>query len=478
VATDGAEGDRSSKYPAISNDGRYIAFYSLATTLVDWDVNGKRDIFLHDVQTATTDRISVATVAVEGNGYSGNTAALSADGRYIAFLSSATNLVGSDTNFSSDVFVREMLTGVVRRVSIASDGSQGNNNSYSPVAISANGRYVTFASRASNLVNNITNGQTKDIFVHDLETGVTSRVSVATDGTESNSESDYPVISNDGRYVAFASEATNLVSGDTNGKQDVFLHDLQTGITSRVSVASDGTESNDRSLWPTMSSDGHTIIFSSLATNLVSGDTNNHPDIFMHNVPQGTTTRVSVSSSNAQANGSSFANRSDISADGRYIVFTSAATNLVDNPPAGALRIFIRDTQLGTTSQVTAAIVGGGSPDGFASSATISDNGRYIAFSSTSTNLVSGDTNEWQDVFVHDRETGGTALASQTTSGTVGNAASTYPAISANGRFVAYASTATDLVDGDSNEISDIFLYEVGAIAGPTFTVYLPVVVR
>jgi Tol biopolymer transport system component len=477
VASDGTESDGHSNSPALSDDGRYVAFYSGATTLIDWDGNSKQDIFLHDVQTGTTNRISLATNTAGGNGSSRNEPAISADGHYVAFSSFATNLAGSDTNFSSDVFVRETLTGVVRRVSVASDGSEGNNSSYPPT-ISANGRYVVFASRASNLVNNDTNGQFKDIFVHDLETGITSRVSVSSNGTETNGDSSDPVVSNDGRYVAFTSEASNLVSGDTNGEQDVFLHDTQTGITSRVSVASAGTESNDRSVWPAISSDGRIITFGSHANNLVNGDTNNHGDVFMHDVQQGTTTRVSVSSNNEQANGSSLVTTPDISADGRYIIFLSAATNLVDTPPAGALRIFIRDIQLNTTSQVGTTLVGGGSPDGVATTATISDDGRYVAFSSTATNLVSGDTNEKSDVFVHDRETGGTMVASQAMAGMVGNDGSDYAVMSGNGRFVAFYSYATDLIEGDTNEQVDVFLYEVEEITipTPTFTIYLPMI--
>jgi Tol biopolymer transport system component len=375
------------------------------------------------------------------------------------------------------VFVRESLTGVVRRVSVASDGSEGDNSSYAPAAISANGRYVTFASRASNLVNNDTNGQTKDIFVHDLETGITSRVSVSSNGTEANAESSDPVISENGRYVAFVSEATNLVADDTNGKEDVFLHDTQTGVTSRVSVASDGTEANNWSQPPAISDDGRIVVFSSLASNLVSGDTNGVSDVFMHDTQTGITSRVSVSSDGNEAN-AGLAGYPDVSADGRYVVFVSVASTLVDPPPMGALRIFVRDTQLGSTSQVAAAIVGGGSPDGFASNATISDDGRYISFSSTSTNLVSGDTNGKSDVFVHDRETSGTVLASQAMDGMVGNDRSDFGVIAGNGRFVAYYSYATNLINDDINGQADVFLYEVEEITAPTFTTYLPMILR
>ena len=476
VATDGTESDSHGYDPAISDDGRFIAFYSSATTLVDWDTNGSRDIFLHDVQMATTERISLVATAVGSNG-SSRVSAISADGRYVAFSSVATNLVSDDTNFSTDIFVRDVLTGIVRRVSVASDSTEANLASYG-LDISANGRYVVFASRASNLVDGYTNGLLTDIFRHDLETGITTLVSVDSNGTEANASSSDPVVSEDGRYIAFLSEATNLVAGDTNGEDDAFLHDTQTGITSRISVASDGTEANDRILSPAISADGHTVIFSSRADNLVSGDTNNHGDVFRHDVQSGTTTRVSVSSSNEQGNGSSLVSIPDISADGRYIVFISAATNLVTPPPEGALRIFVRDTQSGTTNQISTTIVGGGSPDGAAYNATISDNGRYIAFSSTSTNLISGDTNAWVDVFVHDRETGGLVLASHTPDGMVGNRSSDSPTISGNGRFVAYYSFATDLINNDINEATDIFLYEVDEIAAPTFSIYLPMITQ
>jgi len=223
-------------------------------------------------------RVSVASGGTQGNGDSG-CPSISADGRYVAFQSYASNLVPGDTNEVGDVFVHDRLTGQTTRVSVASDGTEGNDYSRRP-SISADGRYVAFASLASNLVPGDTNG-TWDVFVHDRLTGQTTRVSVASGGAQGNSGSWCPSISADGRYVAFQSYASNLVPGDTNGVLDVFVHDRLTGQTTRVSVASDGTQGDSYSFGSSISADGRYVAFSSLASNLVPGDTNDKPDIFV-----------------------------------------------------------------------------------------------------------------------------------------------------------------------------------------------------
>ena len=200
---------------------------------------------------------------------------LSADGRYVVFVSGATNLIPNDTNNAEDVFVKDRQTGATTRVSVASQtGAQANNGS-GAAAISGDGRYVAFYSDASNLVSGDTNG-VGDIFVHDRQTGLTTRVSVDSSGHEANGENSdsYLAISGDGRYVAFSSEATNLVSGDTNNVRDIFVHDRQTSQTRRVSVASNGAEANGGSGAVDISDDGRYVAFSSSATNLVAGDTN------------------------------------------------------------------------------------------------------------------------------------------------------------------------------------------------------------
>ena len=236
----------------------------------------------------------------------------------MAFVSYASNLVSGDTNEWDDIFVYDRQADITTRVSVASDGTQGNDWSYTP-SISADGRYVAFQSASTNLVSDDSNGFF-DIFVHDRQTGTTTLVSVASDGSLGNNASNSTSISADGRYVAFLSGATNLVSEDTNlGHEDVFVHDRQTGQTSLVSRASDGTQGIYGSSSPSISADGRFVAFSSFAYNLVSEDTNNMYDIFVHDRQTGATTRVSVASDGTQGYDDSIG--AYISADGRYVAF-------------------------------------------------------------------------------------------------------------------------------------------------------------
>ncbi len=399
-------------------------------------------------------RVSVAGDGTQGN--SGSTvAAVSADGRYVAFESLASNLVSGDTNGVRDIFVHDRQTGQTARVSVAGNGTQANGNSFAP-ALSADGRYVAFESAASNLVSDDTSSR-EDVFVHDRQTGQTARVSVASDGTEANGRSARPTLSADGRYVAFHSVASNLVSGDTNDFIDVFVHDRQTGQTTRVSVASDGTQANGSSFVAVISADGRYVAFESEASNLISGDTGVR-DIFVHDRQTGQTTRVSVTSNGTQANGSSFA--ADISADGRYVAFESAASNLVSGDTNGQRDIFMHDRQTGQTTRVSIASDGTQANNNSFASA-LSTNGRYVAFESLASNLVSGDTNSVRDIFVHDRQTGQTTRVSVASNGTQANSSSLAPALSADGRHVAFESVASNLVSGDTNASVDIFVVEV-----------------
>ena len=288
-----------------------------------------------------------------------------------------------------------MQTGTTARVSTASDGTQANGDSKAP-SISADGRYVAFQSDASNLVTGDTNSQ-EDIFVHDLQTGTTVRVSTASDGTQANGDSQAPSISADGRYTAFQSDASNLVSGDTNGQWDIFVHDRQTGTTARVSTASDGTEANSRSWWPSISADGRYVAFGSHARNLVSGDTNGRWDIFVHDMQAGTTARVSIASDGTQAKQDSYT--PSISVDGRYVAFQSQARNLVSGDTNGAWDIFVHDLQTGTTARVSTAS-DGTEANGHSQGASISADGCYVAFTSGAANLANGDANEKNDIFI------------------------------------------------------------------------------
>ena len=342
VASDGSEGNFDSTFSSISADGRYVAFQSYANNLVNNDTNGTGDIFVHDRQTGQTTRVSVASNGTEGNANSYDSSIISADGRYVAFISDANNLVSNDTNLATDVFVHDRQTGQTTRVSVASNGTEGNDRSSAPT-ISADGRYLAFNSDASNLVSGDTNDQ-GDIFAHDRQTGQTTRVSIASDDTEGNSSSATPAVSVDGRYVAFQSFASNLISGDTNGQGDIFVHDRQTGQITRVSVASDGTEGNNFSGFsPAISADGRYVAFHSYASNLVSDDTNGRPDVFVHDRQTGQTTRVSTASDGTEGNNHSLFYYPAFSADGRFVAFYSTASNLVSGDTNGMGDVFVHD---------------------------------------------------------------------------------------------------------------------------------------
>lgn len=406
VSSSGVQGNAASGDAAISADGRYVAFYSQASNLIPGDANGFDDVFVHDRLTGTTELVSVSSAGTLGDASSSGTRLrISADGSFVAFLSGAANLVTGDTNSRYDVFVRDRITGTTERVSVASDEAQGNNDSL-PGSMSADGRYVAFESDASNLVPGDTNVRT-DVFVRDRQLGVTERVSVASDGTQGSSDSRAGSISADGRYVAFHSRA-NLTLG-TSAVVKVFLRDRIAGTTELVSISSAGTEAGWDSDSPSISADGRYVAFRSYASNLVSGDTNTKYDIFLRDRELGATERVSVASDGTQGNGDA-SGHSTISPNGRFVAFSSGATNLVPGDTNASFfgslgyDIFVRDRQLGLTERVSVSNDGTqGNNDSFGGS--VSANGRYVAFDSDASNLVSGDTNGFsvRDVFVRDR---------------------------------------------------------------------------
>lgn len=396
----GVEGNDWSAQAAISADGRFVAFESNANNLVSGDTTPKVDIFVYDRLTGATERVSVSTLGEGGNRDSVRPV-ISADGRYVAYESKSDNLVPGDTNGTSDVFVYDRQTRVTEHVSVNSLGVGGNMEGCD-ASISANGRYVTFHGHSSNLVPGDTNGK-RDAFVRDRLTGRTERVSVSSLGAEGDGLSGDTAISADGRYVAFQSSASNLVPGDTNGLRDAFIHDRQTGETERVSVSSLGIEGNDWSYEVAISADGRFVAFTSSADNLVSGDTNGHRDAFVHDRQTGTTERVSMSSHGDEGNNWSF--NVSISGDGRYVSFESLAENLVPGDTNSQGDVFVHDRQCGVTERVSVNSSGveGQSVSTFAS---LSENGRYVAYDSSADNLVPGDTNSQGDVFVHDRWSG------------------------------------------------------------------------
>ncbi len=411
VSSAGTQGNFHSQYPSVSATGRFVAFDSASNNLVAGDMNFRPDVFVRDRLLGQTSRMSISSTGVEGNG-NGERPSISADGRHVAFMGSSTNLVPGDSNNAFDIFVRDRESTQTTRVSVSSAGVEANFDSRSP-SISADGNVVVFESGASNLVAGDTNGL-QDIFVHDRLSGQTTRVSVSSAGEQGNGASggdaiSTPTLSGDGRFVAFQSRASNFVPGDTTGS-DIFVHDRLSGTTTKVSVSSSGAAANSDAVMPSISGDGRFVAFSSPAATLVAGDTNGVQDIFVHDQHTRETTRVSVSSARTQANN-------------------------------------------------------------FSALAAISANGRFVTFWSLASNLVAGDVNgAFADVFTHDRLTGQTAIVSVATDGTQGNNDSREPAISADGRFVAFMSLANTLVPADTNGFFDIFVRDrPDALFGDSF---------
>ena len=357
-----------------------------------------------------------------------------------------------------EVAIEQSSEGTTTRVSIASDGSEANAQSVW-ARISNDGRYVVFNSSASNLVDNDTNNE-NDIFLYDRNTGKIERINISSDGSQANSSSiNYPIgspISADGRYVIFESEANNLVENDTNNQNDIFIRDRQTGSTERViDLDFNNSEDDGNSYSPSISADGRYIVFNSSASNLVQGDTNNNRDVFVHDRQTGNTERISIRSNGSQANNNSF--YGTISNDGRYVAFSSWASNLVANDTNNTRDIFVHDRQSGNTERVSVSS-DGVQANGDTYHSAISADGRYVAFNSFANNLVEGDTNNHKDIFVHDRQTGKTERVNVGTDNSQANEDSALGTISADGRYVVFESVANNLVENDINNQNDIFV--------------------
>lgn len=322
--------------PSLSADGGFVAFHSVASDLVAGDGNGVHDVFVRDLMAGTTMRASLDLAGRDPNGRSMDPS-LSADGRYVAFQSYASDLVAGDGNHAADVFVRDLVGGTTTRASVDAEGGDPNGSSYAP-AFSADGRYVAFFSFASDLVPGDGGGHS-DVFVRDLVAGVTVRASVDTEGGDPNRWSFFPSVSADGRYVAFHSYASDLVPGDRNAFTDVFVRDLVAGTTVRGSVDTEGGDPNSASTSTSISAEGRYVVFYSYASDLVPGDENNWSDVFVRDLVAGATLRASVDLGGGDPNWNS--TYPSISADGRYVAFDSLASDLVARDGNGAQDVFI-----------------------------------------------------------------------------------------------------------------------------------------
>lgn len=414
--------------------------------------------FAMTLHAQTTQRASVASSGAQGNDES-DRPSISADGRFVAFESRASNLVAAPdaTFFATDVFVRDLQFATTELISVDGLGTQANDASYGP-SISADGRFVAFTTLGSNLVAG-DGFHSQDVFVRDRVGGTTELVSIAVNGLPGSGESSDASISADGRFVAFASSSPLLVPNDTNGALDVFVRDRQTGTTQRVSTPSFGGQSVGISRFTSISADGRYVCFSSWATNLVPNDTNGAVDVFVHDRTSQTTERVSVTTAGIESDGTSW--RGALSADGSRVVFESLAANLSLSDLNGTWDVFVRDRAASTTELVSSTITGAA---GGGSTASISPDGRFAAFASDASDLIGGDTNLASDTFVRDLLNGTTVRASVSAAGAQSAGVSSGSALSSGALRVAFSSLSADLVAGDSNGSRDVFVRASGDV--------------
>ncbi len=402
------------------------------------------------------------------------TPSVSRDGRWVTFASDASNLVRGDTNHRRDVFVRDTELGTTTRISVSSRGRQANLDSYNP-AISDDGRFVVFDSYATNLVPDDL-GRRGDVFLHDRETGTTTRVSRGIDGAETDRDSGFAAISGDGTVIAFESSAHNLRAGSPGGVTDIYLVDHAGTVLDWVSTSMLGGEANGGSGDISLSRDGRVVAFASAAGNLVPADTNLVDDVFVRDRRLGLTRRASVNSVGGEGNDDSGV--PSLSADGAVVAFTSKASTLTSlDPttqnvprflvnPGGLLDgddenfvsdVFVHELASGRTELVSVATDGTqGTAESF--DASISGDGRLVAFTSFAEDLVPGDTNRSAEVFLRDLTTQQTQRICLGDGDRQGNGASVQPSISADGARVAFSSEASNLVPGDRNRSGDVFV--------------------
>jgi Clostripain family/Bacterial Ig-like domain/PDZ domain/WD40-like Beta Propeller Repeat len=481
ISSLGTQGNDDSFNSSISSDGRYVAFSSDASNLVAGDTNGVRDVFVYNRELNLVERVSISSTGIQGNGPSFRPS-ISADGKYVAFESNASNLVQGDTNGTSDVFVYDREIGGIEGITVISrasvgcsfiidngritvwkvyedtpayddgilpgdvileidgqstdgwsldhfageiqgtvdtnvtlkflhpDNSQetftmtreiitglvGNGSSRSP-SINADGRYVAFHSEASNIVPR-DNNAVSDVFVYDQELRIMELVSTSSFESQGDNISNCQSISSDGRYIAFCSDATNLVFGDTNGVCDIYVRDRTLGITERVSISSEGIESKSWDcLEPDISDDGRYVAFWSSASNLVPNDTNWTPDVFVYDRNLDVIERVSTSSDGTEGNGGSYF--PNISSDGQYVVFASWASNLVNNDTNEISDLFIYDRNMDIIECLSLSY-SGALGNGWIGGSSISNDNCYVTFESDASNLVADDLNGKRDIFV------------------------------------------------------------------------------
>lgn len=396
--------------------------------------------------------VSVGIDGTSADGYSYNPV-VSAGGRRVAFVSDAPDLVAGDTNGADDIFVRDLSANTTTRVSVASDGSQNAVPSGDDPAIAALGEVVAFTTRGA-LTPQGSNGSSQ-VYVRDLVLGTTKLVSRSLAGGPGNGNGSRPSLSADGRLVAFVSRASNLVAGDTNGEDDIFVHDTSTGVTELVSVAADGSQANWDSTDPSISADGTLVAFASVASNLTPGSSSGYQEIYVRDRLTASTVQLTKPTDAARHNVSS---RPRISSDGTHVAFESWSADLVADDTNAQSDAFVVDRRTGEVTRVSTTPSGGQS-DGWASWVSISADGAVVSFESDATDLVAGEAD--YDVFVKDLRTGAVVRPSSMPDGSPSDGGSYTGALSPDGLHAAFTSWAGDLVPGDDNDNDDVLLREL-----------------
>ncbi|PHS14845.1 MAG: hypothetical protein COA78_05540 [Blastopirellula sp.] len=458
----GEQANKVSYAPSISDDGRFIVFTSSATNLSPFATRGRLNVFLHDFILGTTQLVSKSFDGLtEGNSVSIDST-ISADGSLIVFDSYASNLVPGDTENSDDIFLYNVAQDSISRISIELAENENEVYKYN-FSISDNNQYLFFQSNSSLLVGNDTNAST-DLFRYQISNGNIIRVSLGTGGVEAIGNSVNTSVSADGNSLVFESRAGNLTSKEFVGA-GVFYRDIISDTTKLISVNNNGDPSDRGASLPSINADGTLVTFMSSAGNLTENTNNFGLGVFLHDLSNSTTSLISMNSNGDYPN-----QRSDfatISSDGSTVVFVSNASNLVEGDENGSSDLFAFDRPTSSTSLLSKSYQSNSGPselpttgDGDSINAVTSEDGRFIAYSSYASNLLSLDTNGKADVFLYDNLLGTTELISVNNLGEISNGDSLEPSISANGRFIAYRSDATNLNDLPSTGAYNVYVYD------------------
>lgn len=391
----GEQGNSKSQMPRISPSGRFVTFASVSG--FGLAIGGRSHIFVRDLRDESLTWVSKPPTDLAENGDCFNPV-ISADGRFVAFMSWASNLHVLDTNGTADVYCHDRQSGKTYLVSATPTGSGGDDISNDP-EITADGRFVVFTSQASDLVAGDTNN-TIDVFRHDLLLGVTDLVTVDAGGNQASTYSSFGAISDDGRYVAFQSRADNLTVPEGDTAEDIFVKDMLTGTVELISVRHDGTPTNAECASPSISADGTRVAFLTSDIQMVPGHPGAHRDVYVFDRTTGVLVCASLTASNGNANGPVISGR--LSRDGGHVAFSNAANLIVPFDTNNIADVFVRDLAVGTTKICSVSTpwptvpLGGDAPD-------VSLGGVFVVFTSNSPQLVVGDTNSTGDVFVRDQ---------------------------------------------------------------------------